>query len=102
MGRKNLWLSEVGRGSKKVEKHWPRQMVSNYKPRVIFFKSVANLSVTAAIPVMRFGGKVLVHSANSIAVPKGILDDGINFNSYAKKYDRLCWNGVDTATGFLE
>ena len=26
------------------------------------------LSVTAAIPVTRFGGKVLAHSANSIAV----------------------------------
>ena len=41
-------------------------------------------NVTAAIPVTRFGRKVLAHSANSIAVLKGTLDDGIKFNSKAK------------------
>ena len=58
--------------------------------------------VTATIPVSRFGGKVLAHSENSIAILKGTLDDGIKFNSDAKKSDRSCRNGVDTATGFLE
>ena len=57
-------------------------------------------SVTAAIPVTMFGGKVLGHSANSKAVSKGTLADGIEFNSDAKKSDRSCRNGVDTATGF--
>ena len=58
--------------------------------------------VTAAISVTRFGEKVLAQSANSIAVSKGTLDDGIKSNSNAKKSDRSCRNGVDTATGFLE
>ena len=58
--------------------------------------------MTAAIPVTRFWGKVLAHSANSIAVTKCTLDDGIKFNSDAKKSDRSCRNGIDTATGFLE
>ena len=58
--------------------------------------------VTAAIPVTQFGGKVLAHSANSIAVSKGTLDDIIKFNSDAKKSDRSRRNGVDTATVFLE
>ena len=58
--------------------------------------------MTAAIPVTRFGGKVLAHSANSIAISKGILDDGVKFNSDAKKSDRSCRNGVDTATGFSD
>ena len=30
-------------------------------------------TVTAAIPVTRFGGKVLAHSANSIAVSKALF-----------------------------
>ena len=60
------------------------------------------LFATAAIPVTRFGGKVLAHSANSIAVSKVTFNHEIKFNSDAKKSDRLCRNGVDTATGFLE
>ena len=56
----------------------------------------------AVIPVIWLGGKVLAHSANSIAVSKGTLDDGIKFNLEAKKSDRSCGNGVDTATAFLE
>ena len=58
--------------------------------------------VTAAIPGTRFGGKVLAHSANSIVLSKGTLDDGILFNSDAKKFNRSCRNGVNTATSFLE
>ena len=58
--------------------------------------------MTAAIPVTRFREKVLAQSANSIAASKGTLDDGIKFNSNAKKSDRSCRNDVDTATGFLE
>ena len=41
--------------------------------------TVKNFRVTAAIPVTRFGGKVLAHSANSIVVSKGTLDDGIKY-----------------------
>ena len=59
-------------------------------------------SVTAAIPVTRFGEKVLAHSANATAVSKGTRDGGIKFNSDAKKSDRSCTNGADTATDFLE
>ena len=58
--------------------------------------------MTAAIPVTRFVKKALAQSANSIAVSKGTLDDGMKFNSNAKKFDRSCRNRVDTATGFLE
>ena len=58
--------------------------------------------MTAAIPATRFGGKVLAHSANSIAVSKGTLDNGIKFNSDAKKSNRSFRNGVDTGTGFLQ
>ena len=58
--------------------------------------------MTAAIPVTRFGGKVLAHSANSIAVSKGTLNDGIKFVSNAKKSNRSCRNGVDTGTDFLK
>ena len=43
--------------------------------------------VTAAIPVTPFEEKVFAHSANSIAVSKGTLDDGIKFHSNAKKSD---------------
>ena len=57
---------------------------------------------TAAIPITRFGGKVLVHSANSIAVSKCTFDHGIKLNSNAEKSDRSCRNGLDTATGFLK
>ena len=46
------------------------------------------MAVTAAIPVTRFGGKVLAHSANSIAVSKATLDDEIKFSSSAKKSDQ--------------
>ena len=56
----------------------------------------------AAIPVTRFGEKVLVHSANSTLVSKRTLDDGIKFNSNAKKSDRSYRNGVDTGTDFVE
>ena len=52
--------------------------------------------MTAAIPVTRFGGKVFAYNANSIVVSKGTLDNGIKFNSGAKKSDRSCRNGVDT------
>ena len=45
--------------------------------------------MTAAIPVTRFRGKVLAHKANSTAISKGTLDDGIKFNSDVKKFDRL-------------
>ena len=62
--------------------------------------TVKNFRVTPAIPVTRFGGKVLAHSTNSIVVSIGTLDVGIKLNSKAKKSDRLCRNGVDTATGF--
>ena len=58
------------------------------------------VDVTAAISVVPFGGKVLAHSANSIAVSKGILDDGIKFNSSAKKSDQSYRNGVDTTIVF--
>ena len=43
--------------------------------------------MTAAIPVTRFGEKILALSANSITVSKGTLDDGIKFNLNAKKFD---------------
>ena len=67
----------------------------------MFYENVKN-AVAAAIPVTRFGGKVLAHSANSIAVSKGTLDDGIKFNLSVKKFHRSCTNSVDIATGFLE
>ena len=51
--------------------------------------------MTAAIPVTRFGGKVFAYNANSIVVSKSTLDNGIKFNSGAKKSDRSCRNGVD-------
>ena len=66
------------------------------------FKTILLTSVTAAISVTQFEKKVFAHSANLIAVSKGTLDDGIKFNSYAKKSDRSCRNGVDTAIDFLE
>ena len=66
------------------------------------FKTILLTSMTAAISVTRFEKKVFAHSANSIAASKGTLDDGIKFNSYAKKSDRSCRNGVDTAIDFLE
>ena len=71
----------------------------------MFYENIKNTeknAVTAAIPVIRFGRKVLAHRANSIVVSKGTLDDGIKFNSSAKKSDRSYRNGVDTATGFLK
>ena len=55
---------------------------------VLSFSQVTVIAlVTAAIPVTRFGGKVLAHSTNSIAVSRGTLDDGFKFNSNAKKSD---------------
>ena len=62
--------------------------------------AVKNFCQTAAIPVTGFGGKILVHSANLIVVSKGTLDDEIKYNSEAKKSDRSCRNGIDTAAGF--
>ena len=56
--------------------------------------------MTAAILVTRLRENVIGHSGNSIAVSKGIFDDGIKFNSNLKKSDQLCRNGVDIATGF--
>ena len=77
-----------------------RSRKSGPKSKTLHF--IRTIIVAAAIPVTRFEGKVLAHSANSIAVSKGTLDDGIKFNSEAKKSDRSCTNGVDTATGFVE
>ena len=71
----------------------------------MFYESIKDTeknAVTASIPVTRLGGKILAHSANSIIASKSTLDDGIKFNSSAKKSDRSCRNGVDTATDFLE
>ena len=45
--------------------------------------------MTAAIQVTPFEGKALAHSANSIAVSKGTLNDGIKCNSEAKKFDLI-------------
>ena len=50
----------------------------------MLYENVKN-AMTATIPVIRFGEKVLSRSENSIAVSKGTLDDKIKFNSSAKK-----------------
>ena len=69
----------------------------------IFIIKLLNIrTVTTAIPVTQFGVKVFARSANSIALSKGTLDDGIKFNSDEKKSHRSCWNGVHAATGSLE
>ena len=73
------------------------EMVSHLSPIVAILRLW-----DSCYPVTRFEGKVLAHSANSIAVSKDTLDDGIKYNSEAKKSDRSRKNGDDTTTGFLE
>ena len=71
-----------------------------FKPVLMVSCSRAKDALTATIPIARFGGKVFAHWANSIAVSKGTLDDGIKSYSNAKKSDQSCRKGVDTAIGF--
>ena len=63
-------------------------------------KDTEKNAVTAAIPITRFGGKVLAHSANSIAESKSTLVDEIKFNSSVKKSNRSYRNSVILRQGF--
>ena len=64
-------------------------------------KSYSQKLVTAAIPVTRFGRKVLPHRANSIEASNALLIMESNLIQ-TPKFRLIMTNAVATATGFLE